>query len=285
MERTFPKSTACWSYWHRWCTYRSSDLAKPVTTVSYSHSLSCPRLCFLGVCCCLFGVWMNMSVGAVVIKYYKNTFTRRKKKSVRIIYAICNPGRGVGVVWSLLQRIHGVQKSQGPGVPKTDRWRLRSAPADKKGFKEGQATCCAPPWGLGRAASASTGSHSSRSPGSRWLPAAGAEWGSVPGLSRLQTGGDQHLCAASANCARWKSAASRRISSQASAIAVPLAPTQGNGRHVSPQSAAGAQGRAAPRAKTPARTQNRERRRGGHAGRPRLGVASGRRRRTASKPG
>lgn len=71
------------------------------------------------------------------------------------------------MVWSLLQRIHGVQKSQGPGVPKTDRWRLRSAPADKKGFKEGQATCCAPPWGLGRAASASTGSHSSRSPGSR----------------------------------------------------------------------------------------------------------------------
>ena len=51
---------------------------------------------------------------------------------------------------------------------------------------------------------------------------------------------------------RWKSAASRRISSQASAITAPLAPTQGNGRHVSLQPAAGTPGRTAQRAKRPA---------------------------------
>lgn len=54
-----------------------------------------------------------VSVGAVVIKYYKNTFTKRNKKSVRIIYAICNPGHGVGVFWSLLQRFIEYRKVRG----------------------------------------------------------------------------------------------------------------------------------------------------------------------------
>lgn len=57
-----------------------------------------------------------VSVGAGVIKYDKNTFTTRNnnnKKSVRIIYAICNPGRGVGVFWSLLQRFTEYRKVRG----------------------------------------------------------------------------------------------------------------------------------------------------------------------------
>lgn len=132
---------------------------------------------------------------------------------------------------------------------------LGSAVAGRKGFRGGQTTCCAQHWGLGklslgRAASASTGGGAPGSPRQ-----AVRERDGVPGLSQLHTGGDPHLCAASANCARWKSAASRRISSQASAITASLTATPGSRRHDSPQPVAGAGGRAAPRAKRPAPTQ------------------------------
>lgn len=46
-----------------------------------------------------------------------------------------------------------------------------------------------------------------------------------------------HLCVASANCARWKSAANRLISSQASAITALLVEPPRNSGHVSPRAA------------------------------------------------
>lgn len=59
----------------------------------------------------------------------------------------------------------------------------------------------------------------------------------------------RHLCVASANCARWKSAANRLISSQASAITALLAKPPKNCRHVSLKAAGAEAERAARRDK------------------------------------
>lgn len=59
----------------------------------------------------------------------------------------------------------------------------------------------------------------------------------------------RHLCVASANCARWKSAANRLISSQASAISALLAKQPTNRRHVSRKSTGAGAERAAKRDK------------------------------------
>lgn len=101
-------------------------------------------------------------------------------------------------------------------------------------------------------------------PGSRQGIAASDRGAAAQGLLRTpaRRGRVGHLCVASANCARWKSAASRLISSQASAMAALLAETPGNRRHVSPQAAGAEEGRAARRDKTPPPTQAPAPRRG-----------------------
>lgn len=59
----------------------------------------------------------------------------------------------------------------------------------------------------------------------------------------------RHLCVASANCARWKSAANRLISSQASAITALVAEPPRKCRHVNPKAARAGTERAARRDK------------------------------------
>lgn len=105
-------------------------LSKTVTTVSYSHSLSCPRFCFLGIWGLLLLVWcVNKCVCSS--QCYKqqqrvsvsrcgsnkilqeHVYKEKQKKSVRIIYVICNPGRGVGVFWSLFHRFTEYRKVRG----------------------------------------------------------------------------------------------------------------------------------------------------------------------------
>lgn len=101
----------------------------------------------------------------VEIKYYKNSFIRRKQ-SIRIIYAICDPACG--------NSPNGVQKSHGCGSGVALRLQIG------KDLKRGRTTCCAQRWGLcklalGLAASASTGSRSSPALGSPRGPAGSAE--------------------------------------------------------------------------------------------------------------
>lgn len=103
------------------------------------------------------------------------------------------------------------------------------------------------------------------------------EQGSVSGLSRLHTAGNQHLCVDSANCARWKSAASRRISSQASAITAPLAPDTGKRQTRQPSAGRRHPGTGRSEGQETCVKEIREHKRDGRDLRPQLGVACGKR--------